>query len=660
MLISALLVAEISARVWTWWAWSAPLSRHPELAERIEMARTSQAKLLEIRHLFEPPGSVPVPVHAAGSDAPPTWSTFAKLTPEAFPRPPKNDEAAPGVVRIAFVGDSVTHEGYPELVGKLADERHGAGKVEVLNLGVPSATARTTLFVMEKFLPRWRPHVVVLYTGRNDLFLTSAWARATVAEAKGRSNDPGLVFALPAGSRGLLDLLSARDGMFDAPKTARWIEETVVAEPLAHYWLMSRLAWKLDFELVVSTYSAPSFESLSEADADFYDTEIRYLWPTLGGVEQYRRQLAAYNDRVRTFAKRTDAGLVDVAQKVRGGRADFRDICHHTDAARARHADAAYDVIASRVDTLLNSGAPAPEARPAPAAYEPIASVSDPPPPTHPRDGSCVRGPCPEGACFVPAGPAKYGYPEASVDAVFRDAQQRFGFAHRYTWFGDEGPQNDVSLSAFCIDETEVTRARHAACVRDGACAPMSYPEGDLAKLPAIVPTWSDAAELCAHLGGRVPTDAEWDAAARGPEGRRLPWGDTWTGKEANFCGRGCPWALASDPDDGFEGVAPVGSFESASVYGAKDMSGNVWEWVADCFHDQVHRFMPADARDPIYRGEGECRRVIRGGSYGSLGSFLERRTPAGLPDTDVPMRGVRCAYDLGTKHQAIRERPVE
>src|SRR5690606_17734162 len=78
---------------------------------------------------------------------------------------------------------------------------------------------------------------------------------------------------------------------------------------------------------------------------------------------------------------------------------------------------------------------------------------------------------------------------------------------------------------------------------------------------PAIFPTLADARAFCSWRGGRLPTDVEFDAAARGGDERLMPWGDVWTGVEANYCGAECRFGDPSDGSDGIDGPAPIGSF---------------------------------------------------------------------------------------------------
>jgi formylglycine-generating enzyme required for sulfatase activity len=593
-----------------------------------------------------------VPIISPDKEAKTRWTTYANFPANAFPKTPTVNAPVPGVVRIAFIGDSVTFDGYPKEVERILSEQFGAHRLEVLNLGVPSSTAITTLFLMERFLPLWRPHLVVLYTGRNDLFIGKAWGRAVVAEAKGVGQNEALVFGRKAPTHGLFTLIAQAFGSpFGDERSHSWIEESTVAQPITAFWDLARLGWKLGFDLYPSTYAAP-VANVSAMQRGYFDSEISYLWPLLESYDKYLQQVSELNERIREFGGR-HSRLIDVAAQVNDGRTMFRDICHHTEPGRRKHAQTAAAALSPAVKKLLAKGAPIPTPRVLEPDYEALAIPTGGLPKEHARDGRCERGACPAGACFVPAGPTIHGYSETFVREIFEHAKRSFGFAHLYTWYGDEGPKNEVQISAFCIDQTEATRAAHRKCIGEKACPPVLYKNAD-PKLPAIMPTFADATLYCDFRGGRLPTDAEWDAAARGPDGRVLPWGNEWSG-QANFWGAESHWYDGADPDDGTPGVAQVGAFKAPSPYGALDMAGNMWEWVADCFHDKSHDMLPkSGARDPLHWDSERCRHFLRGGSFASMGGYLERRTVYGTPDTDVNTRGVRCVYDFGTRHTGL------
>ncbi|HVV51450.1 MAG TPA: formylglycine-generating enzyme family protein, partial [Polyangia bacterium] len=139
----------------------------------------------------------------------------------------------------------------------------------------------------------------------------------------------------------------------------------------------------------------------------------------------------------------------------------------------------------------------------------------------------------------------------------------------------DERPARKVTLRAFAIDRTEVTRGDYAACVDAGRCKspPGADPAAD-AKLPVTGVDWNDAQAYCKFAGGRLPTEAEWEKAARGTDGRQYPWGndlDCARANWGNFEGEG-PCAGKNPGHPVAVGQYPTG----ASPYGALDMGGNV------------------------------------------------------------------------------------
>jgi formylglycine-generating enzyme required for sulfatase activity len=237
-------------------------------------------------------------------------------------------------------------------------------------------------------------------------------------------------------------------------------------------------------------------------------------------------------------------------------------------------------------------------------------------------------------------------------------------------YFGSEMPAHQVWLSDFWIDRREVTVARFRACVGAGMCAPPPYAEGgerfDRPEYPVVLVSWPDAARFCAWAGGRLPTEAEWERAARGPSpklpasarygtpddderlprGRRYPWGDVYNPMLANH---GTFPAMFDevgrlDARDGFLELAPVGSFPNGRTPdGIDDLAGNVDEWVADWFGE----YPMADAVNPKGPDMGD-RRVARGGSYTDgrtrlRGAARERRAPGDR----LPSLGFRCARDM-------------
>ena len=138
----------------------------------------------------------------------------------------------------------------------------------------------------------------------------------------------------------------------------------------------------------------------------------------------------------------------------------------------------------------------------------------------------------------------------------------------------DEKPQRKVTLEAFWIDQTEVTNAMYARCFKSGVCRGTTSGWMTMAGVenyPVWVDIWDQAQAYCEWAGRRLPKEAEWEKAARGPDGRTYPWGEEISCSLAKY--QGC----------GQEGAQPAGSYpQGASPYGGLDMAGNVWEWTAD------------------------------------------------------------------------------
>ena len=196
----------------------------------------------------------------------------------------------------------------------------------------------------------------------------------------------------------------------------------------------------------------------------------------------------------------------------------------------------------------------------------------------------------------------------------------------RRSLFADEEPVHSVTLDAYYIDRFEVTNSSYAECVAAGACdAPIQNTSFDGAiyfgheqydEYPVIWVSWQRAFDYCQWRGARLPTEAEWEKAARGEDGRKYPWGDgEVAGHLLNYADQNSEveWADTAQ-DDGYWLTAPVGSFpEGASPYGALDMAGNVWEWVAD-WHDESY-YANSPPENPPGPSTGELR-VARGGSW--------------------------------------------
>jgi eukaryotic-like serine/threonine-protein kinase len=225
-------------------------------------------------------------------------------------------------------------------------------------------------------------------------------------------------------------------------------------------------------------------------------------------------------------------------------------------------------------------------ATPVPAASPPAPAAS---PQVSDKDGMTLLD--------VPAGEFKMGAASSDTQAS-----------------SDEKPQHTVYLDAFWIDQIEVTNAMYAKCVAAGACRASASTKSDTRAsyygnpqfdtYPVMYVSWDDARQYCTWAGRRLPTEAEWEKAARGTDGPLYPWGNQPPDKtRLNY--------NSEVVDTTQVGAYPAG----ASPYGALDMAGNVWEWVADWYDEKYYTDSPD--RNPAGPTSGEYR-VLRGGSWNS------------------------------------------
>jgi formylglycine-generating enzyme required for sulfatase activity len=207
----------------------------------------------------------------------------------------------------------------------------------------------------------------------------------------------------------------------------------------------------------------------------------------------------------------------------------------------------------------------------------------------------------------------------------------------------DERPAHSVYIDAFYIDQYEVTTARYATFFKvENRSEPTFWPANamnDHARKPVVGVDWSDATAYCAWAGKRLPTEAEWEKAARGTDQRFYPWGNAAPSEQrANFI-HCCDFKA-------YGALTDVGSFEQGkSPFGAYDMAGNVWEWVADWYGENYYAKSPA--RNPKGPSNGEYR-VLRGGSWYHVPVLVRSALRAWLTATTRNDGiGFRCAQDV-------------
>ena len=232
---------------------------------------------------------------------------------------------------------------------------------------------------------------------------------------------------------------------------------------------------------------------------------------------------------------------------------------------------------------------------------------------------------------YVPTGEFQMGSFDSDINTVL---YQCSGCSR--DWYADEQPAHSVTLDGFWLDQTEVTQAQYQKCVTSGTCAAPRTDEDSPSKgalKPVVNISWYDAEAYCNWVGGRLPTEAEWEYAARGPEGRTYPWGDQ------------LPTCSLANYRDEYGGcmadTAAVGNYpESVSWVGAVDLAGNVWEWVADWY--AAYPLEPAS--NPAGPDTGTYR-VLRGGSWYSVGRALRSaHRYRDLPTHSGGTYGFRCA----------------
>jgi len=204
-------------------------------------------------------------------------------------------------------------------------------------------------------------------------------------------------------------------------------------------------------------------------------------------------------------------------------------------------------------------------------------------------------------------------------------------FGWQADWFVDETPARIVDLPAFAIERTEVTNAAYAAFIASsGRRLPAFWSGGAIPAgqnaFPVAGVSWADADAYCRWIGGRLPTEAEWEKAARGVDGRLWPWGDEWSAELAN---------TAESAQQRNAGSVAVGSYAGgASPFGALDMAGNVWEWTSDWYTAYDASDSPAQ----------HLFRTARGGSWRYTRELARASVRLGLPPDDRHVDvGFRC-----------------
>jgi formylglycine-generating enzyme required for sulfatase activity len=223
---------------------------------------------------------------------------------------------------------------------------------------------------------------------------------------------------------------------------------------------------------------------------------------------------------------------------------------------------------------------------------------------------------------FVPEGEFLMGSTDRELQSVIeqcvKEGTERSDCKRHYD---DELPQHRVYLDAYWIDQSEVSNGMYARCVAAGACdRPVNTSDYNNSKYrdhPVVYVKWSQAQAYCKWAGRQLPSEAQWEKAARGTQTYIYPWGNNFDCAKGNFDdeiiqdsyvipgGAGC---------DGYDTTAPVNSFvNGASPYGVLNMAGNVWEWVADWYDEDF--YTRSSTQNPSGPSSGELK-VFKGGSW--------------------------------------------
>lgn len=205
--------------------------------------------------------------------------------------------------------------------------------------------------------------------------------------------------------------------------------------------------------------------------------------------------------------------------------------------------------------------------------------------------------------------------------------------------FEDQRPEHLVMLDTYWIDKFEVSNAQYQKCVTDKVCSVSLFaddPRYNAPDQPAVGVFWTDAVAYCRWVGARLPTEAEWEKAARGTDKRLFPWGNEFDAGKLNS-------VFDKGADVFAEGAAPIGSFpEGASPYDALDMSGNVWEWTSSLYKEYPYDSL--DGREEE-KTNGSATRVVRGGSWDNGDENVTTTWRSHFTrGTRFPNTGFRCA----------------
>lgn len=266
-------------------------------------------------------------------------------------------------------------------------------------------------------------------------------------------------------------------------------------------------------------------------------------------------------------------------------------------------------------------------------------------------------------AAFLMVGAAEAPVPPASNGSAGQDGasmvliEEGFFIMGANDGSGNERPEHKVWVDSYSIDQFEVTISLYAKFLSGGKHGPPpTWDEESVSSAgnrPAVGLSWSDGDVYCKWAGKRLPTEAEWEKAARGTDGRRYPWGHMQPFVDIANYNRGT-WVseaiTLTAVDSGIEGMSVRHGTKQGgrSPYGVYNMAGNAAEWVADWYDREYYAKSPE--RNPKGPASGE-KRVIRGGSWADLPTGIRvTARVAAEPDFQDRTIGVRCARDASKK----------
>lgn len=314
------------------------------------------------------------------------------------------------------------------------------------------------------------------------------------------------------------------------------------------------------------------------------------------------------------------------------------------------------DEVADLTPQAPDAAAPSTDAGATDAGAQPAAPVEPAVPTTDPNAVAVVptptvpvAQPAPPGMVFIEGGPFQRGVTDEEANQAINNCITEDTSAGDILcfpeYFSDAQPVEEVTLSSFYIDDFEVTNTDYAACVAAEVCSlpddTIFYDNPEFANHPVVEVSWQQSSQYCSFAGKRLPTEAEWEKAARWDPAtstaRYWPWGNTYEDGRANTFSAGQG------------GTNAVTSFESdVSPWGINGMAGNVSEWVFDFYLNSYEPLGTLNPRGPEAQPLLEPVRVARGGSYLDIAAYARGGHRLTVNEaTTEPWLGFRCVQDV-------------